>query len=253
MSLIEKLDTAPLIADGALDMLRDGESSCVEALCVSDPDRVIAAHTAYISAGSQLIRTNTYAANSAALARYGLERHVNEINWHAAQLARQAASENGVQVMACVGPVGVENPADIFREQLGALLDGGCRIVLLEGFSDIDELLTALRVKHELHHCETICMLAPQSAVPLSDAWQRLVDEGADIVGVHTSHPGAAHEFLKTHTAEVPVAVFCDAADSFAGAGREWVTLGARILGGGRNTTPDHIRTLVKSLTPTQS
>src|SRR5205814_1674336 len=124
-------------ADGAMGtLLMDSRFSidrCFEELCVSEPELVRGIHENYIAAGARLIGTNSFGANAARLERHGLDHRVNELNWSAAQLAKQCARGKNVYVAGSVGPLGIT--ADeasargidrdaVFREQIGALLDG---------------------------------------------------------------------------------------------------------------------------------
>src|SRR5580658_2743027 len=115
------------------------------------------------------METHSLRANALRLARHGLEHRVNEINWSAAQLAKDAARGKGVYVAGSVGPLGITadqareqgiNREDVFKEQVGALLDGGVNLIFFETFTDLDELLLALYVKKSLHHCPTVCSLS---------------------------------------------------------------------------------------------
>jgi methionine synthase I (cobalamin-dependent) len=93
---------------------------------------------------------HTFGANAVRLRGHGLSRRVNEINWQAAQLARQSAQ--GTFVPEALVP-GVSSEAAIaqeidreecFRTQIGALLDSGVDLIFLETSQDLDELLLAL-------------------------------------------------------------------------------------------------------------
>ena len=66
-------------------------TECFEELCLSRPELISQIHAEYRAAGARVIETNTFGANAVRLGRYGLSNRVNEINWQAAQLARQAA------------------------------------------------------------------------------------------------------------------------------------------------------------------
>ena len=84
---------------------------------------------------------------------------VGEINRRAAQVAREALKgQADVFVGGSVGPLSLR-PADgkfsiddrkaLFREQIGALIEGGCDLIFLETFTALDELLLALGVFKE--------------------------------------------------------------------------------------------------------
>lgn len=204
MDFLEELEIAPMTGDGAMgtEILKAGvpPDTCFEELSVSNPDLIAGIHENYIRAGARIIRTNSFLANAARLARSGFEKRVNEINWSAARLARQCARGKNVYVAGSVGPLsltaketgsqGVKREA-LFREQIGALLDGGAQLIFLETFTDPDELAIALHIKHSLHHCPVVCSLAclPDGRLPsgmmLESAFDKLRDQGADLVGVN--------------------------------------------------------------------
>ena len=62
-------------------------------LNLSRPDIIKAIHKAYYEAGADIAETNTFNANAIAMADYGLEAYVYELNKQAALLARTAAEE----------------------------------------------------------------------------------------------------------------------------------------------------------------
>ena len=98
MDIIDnRLQEKALIADGAMgtQLLESGVSlgQNLEALNISEPERVLKIHRAYLEAGAEMIETNSFGANRIRLARYGLEQKVSEINNKAVALARQAAGE----------------------------------------------------------------------------------------------------------------------------------------------------------------
>ena len=52
-----------------------------------------AVQRAYLEAGADIIKTNTFNANAISALDYGLENHVHEINVAGARIARQVADE----------------------------------------------------------------------------------------------------------------------------------------------------------------
>src|SRR5437773_413334 len=111
MDLLDELESKILPGDGAIGTLfaEAGISieRCFEELCVSQPDLVRDVHEQYIAAGARVVETNTFGANAVRLEKYGHEHRVNEINWSAAQLARQCAKGKNVYVAGSVGPLGI--------------------------------------------------------------------------------------------------------------------------------------------------
>jgi len=282
MTLLEEIERHPLCGDGAMGtlLIERGVAShaCFEELCLSRPELISQIHAEYRAAGARVIETNTFGANAVRLGRYGLSNRVNEINWQAAQLARQATK--GAFVAGSVGPLGVSlvdatrqgiDREDCFRTQVGALLEGGVDLIFFETFQDLDELLLALHVKQSLHHCPAICSLAANEdgslpdGTSVSDAFAKLAQHDAEIVGVNcVNGPEVALRLVeKFAPSETPLAVYPNAGiprylhgryiydlspEFFAQMGATMVAQGARIIGGCCGTTPAHIAVLSKVL-----
>ena len=281
MNLLEEIEDHPICGDGAMGtlLMERGVTplQCFEELCLSRPELVREIHGEYVAAGARVIETNTFGANAIRLARYGLEHRVNEINWQAAQLARQAA--RGAFVAGSIGPLdpsananeqGIDRE-ECFRSQMGALLDGGVDLIFLETFQDLDELLLALRVKHSLHHCPAICSLTPNEngqlsgGIPLEDAFKELLQSDAEILGINcVNGPHQALRLLEQFAwPEAPLAMFPNAGlprceegryhyevrpEYFAEMGALMAARGVRIIGGCCGTNPSHIAALAARL-----
>lgn len=282
MSFLDDLQSRAIVADGAMgtELLAAGVpvGCCLEELCVSDEDRVRTVHAAYLAAGARILRTNTFGANSVRLARHGHGHRVGEINWTAAQLARDCAEErSGVIVGGSVGPLGITEAEAlaggidreaVFLEQIGALIDGGARLIFLETFTALDELLIAIHVKHSLHHLPVIASVACGSdgrlpdGTTLADAFARLRAADADIVGVNcVGDPAATLRALEGIDDPGPLAAFPSAGlpvefryaltpSAFATGAQALAARGVRLLGGCCGIGPAHIAALSELLTP---
>jgi methionine synthase I (cobalamin-dependent) len=282
MNLLKEIEHHPLCGDGSIRtlLIERGAAAdcCVEELCLSKPDMIREVHRAYLAAGARIIETNSFGANAIRLTCYGLAGHVNEINWQAAQLARQSGKR--AFVAGTVGPLGISSATAItrgidrkecFRTQMGALLDSGVDLIFLKSFQELDELLLALGVKHSLHHCPAICSLTPdengelRNGMCLEDAFASLARAEADIVGINCGHgPQQALRLVErlAHI-EAPLAVFSNAGRSschesdfrdsispeyFAETAALMLARDVRILGGCCGTTPAHIAGLANVL-----
>ena len=62
-------------------------------LCLTRPDIITSIHRQYLEAGSDIIETNTFNANTISLEEFGLGDTVREINRTGAELARKLAAE----------------------------------------------------------------------------------------------------------------------------------------------------------------
>ena len=100
-SLREALKRRVVIADGAMGtMLQnrnptladfENHEGCNEILNVTRPDIVKAVHSEYLKAGVDAIETNTFGANFANLAEYGIEDRIFELAFAGAKIARESA------------------------------------------------------------------------------------------------------------------------------------------------------------------
>ena len=102
-TLRQALATRTVIADGAMGTMLQaanptledfqGHEGCNEILNVSRPDIVKSVHRQYLDVGVDAIETNTFGANFANLAEYGIEDRIYELAFAGAQLAREVADE----------------------------------------------------------------------------------------------------------------------------------------------------------------
>lgn len=260
MSILEKIESRVVLADGRVGAILESRRTPVEALCMESPDAVAAVHAAFADAGSEIVRTNSYAANSLALAEHGLEKHVNEINWQASQIARQAVKGRDVTVAGSVGPLPIARHPDaegIFREQIGALLDGGAQMIFFEGFTDLAELLIALEVKYSLHHCPALCAMKFNTTGHLADgvsaatAFSQLKRNEADIVG--TNNFDGIESLVATST--VPVALLLDppSGEEFVDLVARSVSLGARAIASANALSPEFVSKARQTFGPDRS
>ncbi|TCP58179.1 homocysteine S-methyltransferase [Tumebacillus sp. BK434] len=281
----QKLGSDVLIGDGAMAtwLYQQGHAagSSTEELCLKNQEWVREAHMAYLHAGAQVIETNSYAANREALARYGLERKTTRINRAAVQIARQAVelAEAEAFVVGSIGSIAaarvmtanVEEFRDTFEEQAVALLHEGVDGLVLETFFDLEELLLALDVVRPLVASSGVPIIAQCSLLDvertrdgylLSDAYHKLQEAGADMVGLNC-RLGPAEILRALERAVVPEGLGLSA---FPNAGRPAIVdgefaykpnyqyfgdsavklweQGVSLIGGCCGTTPEHIQAI---------
>jgi len=68
-------------------------NTCYDELNLSRPKLIAEIHQEYVTAGADVIETNTFGANRLKLQKHGLEDKIYEINNTGAKLAREAAGE----------------------------------------------------------------------------------------------------------------------------------------------------------------
>src|SRR5258708_5946958 len=166
---LTRLKQGPLLCDRAMGTLLYAKgvfiNKCYDELNLTQPDLVRGIHNEYLSAGADIIETNTFGGNSARLMRHGLVDKGHEINVKGARLAREAADAfnlkkaGNVLVAGSVGPLGIrieplgktsrEEARAWFREQIAALVEGGVDLIMLETFGYLEELHQAFLAARE--------------------------------------------------------------------------------------------------------
>ena len=294
----ERLGQRPLLADGGMGTLMYSrgvpQSACLDELAATRPELVGAAHREYLDAGAELIETLSLGANRRRLAVFGLEGEVGRLNRRAAQVAREAREVSGKDALVggSVGPLAPpmrhghrssEHEARaMFREQLDGLLEGGIDVVVLETFSDLEQLLIALDEARSAADIPVIASLTFGEDLTLFDGATAervagtIASAGADVVGVNCgAGPSASIDALKAMGAAGPDDpprsimpnaglpqrlegrfIYAAGAGYFAQVTPRMVEAGARIVGGCCGTTPEHIasmRAALETLTTTEA
>jgi methionine synthase I (cobalamin-dependent) len=194
--------SAPVILDGAWATELQGMGlelgSCADAWNLDHPELVQTVARSYVRAGSRIILTNTFGANREALSFYGMTSNVAEINRAGVRLSR-AASNGQARVFASMGPsrkslvrgeVLASALVAAFTEQACLLAEAGADALVLETFTDLDELQTALHAAKTTGLPVVACLVFLADTVANSrttpeTAARVLTDAGADAIGAN--------------------------------------------------------------------
>ncbi len=150
-------------------------------LSITQPHIIKAIHEAYFEAGADIAETNTFNGTAIAQADYALEHLVYELNHQSAKLAREAADAYTAKdpqkprfVAGSIGPTNrtasispdVNNPGfravtfdelkEAYKEQIGALIDGGVDLLLVETVFDTLNAKAALNAIEEVYEARQI-------------------------------------------------------------------------------------------------
>jgi 5-methyltetrahydrofolate--homocysteine methyltransferase len=162
---------------GELDLALDQKGNN-DLLCLTRPDVIREIHTAYLDAGADMIETNTFSSTQIAMADYGCEHLVRDINLAAARIAREACdaaqARDGKRrfVAGSIGPTNktlsispdVNDPGfretdfdtlkGNYREQCDALIEGGVDFLLVETcFDTLNAKAAGLAVREAERAC----------------------------------------------------------------------------------------------------
>jgi homocysteine S-methyltransferase len=148
-----------IVCDGAMGTMLHAAGCALDRalpeVSLSDPKLVAAIHESYVSAGADVIQTNTFGANRLWLAGHGYPDQVEEINRAAVSIAREMSERSGREVLVAgsVSPavtarqrrqVGAAERQDVIAEQIRSLATAGVDLIILETFGYLDELAEAV-------------------------------------------------------------------------------------------------------------
>ncbi len=279
-----------LLADGATGTMLQQEGlaqgEAPERWTLDKPDTIARLARGYITAGSDLILTNTFGANALRMKLCGLEQRVGELNREAVRLARQeiAAAGRRVFLVGSIGPTGemVEPYGDLseadaraaFLAQARALVEAGVDGLVCETFGGLEELQLAVNAAREAAGNRpvmaslafdagghTMMGVTPQAAV------QAMKEAGVAAVGANCSvgPEGLLAVIAAMHEAEPAMrlwakpnaglpqlvdgrTVYSTTPQGMADFVRQIRDLNVAVVGGCCGSTPDHLRAMRQAL-----
>ena len=285
--IVKILEKKPLLLDGAMGtMLQENglkSGNCPEEWNNIKPEVVKKIHGDYLKAGSDIMLTNTFGANSIKLHSFQKEKEAIVINEIAVNLCIKAIKESDtigkeVFVAGSIGPTGgilepygnlsAKEVYESYKEQVEALNRAGVDLIVLETFYDLEEIKTALRAVKENSdlmvfasmtfdkNLKTVYGITPEKAV-LS-----LERERADGIGANCgTGPETLLEVLKIMkkvcskyllvepNAGLPELIdgqisYPATPEHMARFSMKFAELGVNIIGGCCGTTPLHIKAI---------
>ena len=264
----------PLLFDGGMGTYYKAKpgQECEQAN-LTDPEGILAVHRAYLAAGADAIKTNTFSLPRLAAAQQPGWEQLADAGW---QLAAKAAGETGAAVFADLGPAPdtENNPAEqvyLAVAKRFALL--GARNFLFETLSAEGGVLEAIRaLKQTVPEAFVLVSFAvlpdgyTREGRYCADLVRRMAQSGVvDAVGLNcVSAPGAMRALVQQlGDAGLPLSVMPNAGypvvaraqvryqgkpEYFARELSRLASEGVRILGGCCGTTPQHIAALRTAL-----
>ena len=270
-----------IIFDGAMGTqlqakgLKTGE--CPEILSITHPEIVRDIHKSYIDAGSMVVYSNTFGANSYKLAESGYT--VEEVVKASVKVAKEATDGTGALAALDIGPIGqlmeptgsmsFDEAYEIYKEVILAGADAD--LIVFETMTDLAELKAGVLAAKENSSKPIVCTMTFEenmrtfTGCSVSSMALTLEGLGVDALGVNCSLGpvqlrGVVEELAKWTTLPIIVKPNAGLPDPATGKydlppeefaadmANGIVPLGATILGGCCGTTPEYIRQLSTAL-----
>ena len=285
--LVDTLATSQLlVADGATGTMLQAAGLPVgmvpEQWNISQPDRVRALHAAYLSAGSDIILTNTFGGSRVKLDRAGCGRITRVTNQAAGMIAKEMAGDRAF-VAGDIGPCGellqpygtlsYDDAAAAFAEQAEALAKGDVDCIWIETMTAIEEMQAAIEGVKRATDLPIFCTMSygpsgrTMMGVTPEQAMETLWPMGIAACGANCGQgPESMLAVIEKLVAANPDAiiiakpnaglprlvgdeqVFDMGPEEMAGHMMRCVDAGARIVGACCGSTPEHIRAIAAAL-----
>jgi len=182
-------------------------------LSITQPKAIKEIHAKYLAAGADIIETNTFSSTTIAMADYEMEDYVYELNYQSAKIAKEVAVEFTAKnpekprfVAGSIGPtnrtasmspdvndpgfraVTFEDLRKAYKQQAGALIDGGVDLLLVETVFDTLNAKAALFAIEEIKSERNIAIPIMLSGTITDASGRTLSGQTAEAFLISVSH-----------------------------------------------------------------
>lgn len=153
----------PIFLDGATgsNLIKRGMpvGVCPEMWILEHKEVLIGLQREYIDSGSDIIYAPTFSANRVKLKEYGLDKQISKINHDLVRLSKEAAGERAYvagditmtgEQLAPIGRMDLEELINIYKEQIGYLVEAGADLLVVETMMSLQETRAALIAAKEV-------------------------------------------------------------------------------------------------------
>lgn len=271
-----------VLLDGATgsNLLKRGMPAgvCPEQWILEHPEVMKGLQQEFVQAGSDIVYAPTFTANRIKLAEYGLQDNIAQMNKDLVRISKEAVNGKAYvagditmtgEQLAPMGTLDFEELVDVYKEQIGYLVEAGVDLLVVETMLSLQECRAALLAAKEI--CDLPVMITltfnddgktlfgtePSAAVVV------LSSLGAAAVGVNCSAgPDKMIPIIKemAQYTDIPLIAKPNAglpelqpdgtteynmgADEFVMYTKELIAAGADIVGGCCGSTPEFIEKL---------
>ena len=275
MPFLKAIERGGVVGDGAMGSVLYERGVYVnrnfDEINLAQPEMIYKIHRDYLLAGAHLIETNTYGANRVRLGRSGLGGKAKEINLAAADIARRVA-DDAAWVAGSIGPTGFgpselrrghDEAVSAFTEQAKWLTESGCDLLMVETFTQPEELRLAVQSCRAASKLPIVAQIAVGNDGKVIDGTSpkelalEMREWGADVVGANCNGPEVIYDFaVAMLEAGIPVSAFPYAGrpqriedrqiylatpENFGVFARRLFKAGVSLVGGCCGTLPAHI------------
>ena len=256
-----------------------------EDLVFDAPEMVLQLEGDFVSAGSDIILTDTFGGTRLRMKESKYGERVPQVNKRAAELARQAASaREGVLVAGSIGPTGmllkpygpltVELATANFAEQAKALAEGGVDLLIIETMFALDEAGAAFEAARSVTDLPIVVSFSydrgvrTMMGVKPAQVMKTFREKGAAAIGANcgttlenmekivqeyaASAPGfpiwAKPNAGLPHTDDNNNAIYDVTPEQMGAAALRNISAGARIVGGCCGSSPEHVAGIAKAV-----
>jgi 5-methyltetrahydrofolate--homocysteine methyltransferase len=269
----------PIYLDGATgsNLLKRGMPAgvCPEEWILEHKEVMVQLQKEFVEAGSNIIYAPTFSANSVKLKEYGLADEIGRMNRDLVAVSREASGGRCLvagdltmtgEQLAPIGTMDFDELVDIYKEQIGYLLQAGVDLLVVETMMSLQESRAALIAAKESCDLPVMVTMTFESdgrtlyGTDAKTAAIVLESLGASAIGANCSTgPDKMVKIIRTmaEVTSVPIiakpnaglpsldadgnTVYDMESDDFAEGMAKLVEAGASILGGCCGTTPEFI------------
>ncbi|MGH9368590.1 MAG: homocysteine S-methyltransferase family protein [Thermoanaerobaculia bacterium] len=251
---------------------------------VESPTLVLAIHRDDVEAGADILTSNTFRTHRRTLQKAGKARRSEELTRQAVSLARRAAGESPRPILVagslspledCYRPDLVPEDGALWQEhgqQAALLASAGADLILAETHNTVRELVAAVRAAKETGLPVVASVVTDGkgrllSGEPIEEAARALDGWRPDVLSVNCVPARQLLSDLRLLSEAAPAAplaaygnlgppsgpggtLFTEeiAPEQYAALAREWLAIGARIVGGCCGTTAAHTAAMRKMI-----
>lgn len=249
---------------------------------LDNPEGVVQLHRDFVSAGSDIILTNTFGSSRLHLGHAGLADRFEQNNRQAVELAQRAAANTDTLIAGSMGPLGemlqpygTLSEADAeqaYAEQARLLSEAGVDLLVIETQFDLNEALAAVRAARSVSDLPVVCSFSydrgtrTMMGVKPAQVGKELSGTGVTALGINCGRSlddnlKALNELRQStdlpiwfkpnagmpRTNENNQLVYDVTPEKMGEAVAQWIEAGASLVGGCCGTSPEHLAAIARA------